>query len=143
MPYNQGEQEYKKIQVQTTNPGKLIVLLYNGAIKYLNIAKQNMETFKKYDVVNENIQKTQDIIDELLVSLDMSRGEIAEKLFNIYMYVNKLLLEANVEKDVKKIDLVLALLAQLRDAWDEISQSAGIIKENTADTPKKSINIAT
>ena len=116
-PYNQ----YKQTQITTANQGKLIVMLYDGAIKFLNIALDNMSP-KTYDVVNNNIIKAQDIITELLLSLNMDEGgEISQNLFNLYMYFKRQLLEANIKKDAEIINQVLKLLKELRDAWDQIS----------------------
>lgn len=116
-PYNQ----YKQTQITTANQGKLIVMLYDGAIKFLNIALDNMEP-KTYDVVNNNIIKAQDIITELLLSLNMEEGgEISQNLFNLYMYFKRQLLEANIRKDSEVIKHVIKLLKELRDAWDQIS----------------------
>lgn len=116
-PYNQ----YKQTQINTANQGKLIVMLYDGAIKFLNIALDNMEP-KKYDIVNNNIIKAQDIVTELLLSLNMDEGgEISRNLFSLYMYFKKQLLEANIKKDPQIITHILKLLKELRDAWDQIS----------------------
>ena len=116
-PYNQ----YKQTQITTANQGKLIVMLYDGAIKFLNIALDNMSP-KTYDVVNNNIIKAQDIITELLLSLNMDDGgEISQNLFNLYMYFKRQLLEANIRKDAEIINHILKLLKELREAWDQIS----------------------
>ncbi len=116
-PYNQ----YKQTQISTANQGKLIVMLYDGAIKFLTIALDNMSP-KSYDVVNNNIIKAQDIITELLLSLNMDEGgEISQNLFNLYMYFKRQLLEANMKKDPEIIKQVLKLLKELREAWDQIS----------------------
>jgi len=116
-PYNQ----YKQTQITTANQGKLIVMLYDGAIKFLNIAIENMDP-KTYDVVNNNIIKAQDIITELLLSLNMEEGgEISQNLFNLYMYFKRELLEANIKKDPEIVNHVLKMLKELRDAWDQIS----------------------
>jgi len=116
-PYNQ----YKQTQITTANQGKLIVMLYDGAIKFLNIALDNMSP-RTYDVVNNNIIKAQDIITELLLSLNMEEGgEISQNLFNLYMYFKRQLLEANIKKDAEIINQILKLLKELRDAWDQIS----------------------
>lgn len=118
-PYDQ----YKETQITTANQGKLIVMLYDGAIKFLNIAVENMEP-KTYDIVNQNIIKTQDIITELVFSLNMKEGgEISQNLFNLYMYFKKKLLEANIKKDVGLINEVINHMKTLRDAWDKISAS--------------------
>jgi flagellar secretion chaperone FliS len=116
-PFN----EYKKTQITTANQGKLIVMLYDGAIKFLNIAIENMDP-RTYDVANNNIIKAQDIITELLLSLNMKDGgEISQNLFNLYMYFKKALLDANIKKDAEMVRSVLKLLKELRDAWDKIS----------------------
>ncbi|MFN3245729.1 MAG: flagellar export chaperone FliS, partial [Leptonema sp. (in: bacteria)] len=75
---------YKDTEIQTADQGKLILMLYDGAIRFLNIAIDNMD-YRKYDIVNNNIIKAQDIITELMLSLNMDQGgEIAKNLFNIY-----------------------------------------------------------
>lgn len=118
-PYNQ----YKQTQITTANQGKLIVMLYDGAIKFLTIALDNMEP-KKYDIVNNNIIKAQDIVTELLLSLNMDEGgEISRNLFSLYMYFKKQLLEANIKKDPQIITHLIKLLKELRDAWDQISSN--------------------
>jgi len=118
-PYNQ----YKETQITTANQGKLIVMLYDGAIKFLNIAVENMNP-KTYDIVNSNIIKTQDIITELLISLNMKDGgEISKSLFSLYMFFKKQLLEANIKKDPEVIKNVIKMLKELRDAWDKISST--------------------
>ncbi len=116
-----GLDQYKETQVATANQGKLIVMLYDGAIKFLNIAIENMEP-KTYDIANNNILKAADIVTELLVSLNMDEGgEVSKNLFNLYMYFKKRLLEANIQKDPEIIREVLKYLKDLRDAWDKIS----------------------
>lgn len=121
LPDRKPYDEYKKTQIETANQGKLIVMLYDGAIKFLNIAIENMNP-KTYDIVNNNLIKAQDIISELLVSLNMSEGgDISKNLFNLYMYFKKELLEANIKKDAQIINNVVKLLKELRDAWDKIS----------------------
>ncbi|PKL35659.1 MAG: flagellar export chaperone FliS [Spirochaetae bacterium HGW-Spirochaetae-1] len=117
-PYNQ----YKETQVATANQGKLIVMLYDGAIKFLNIAIENMDSPKTFDIANNNIIKAQDIITELLISLNMKEGgEISQNLFNLYMYFKKQLLEANIKKDSEVLKPVLTMIKSLREAWEQIS----------------------
>ena len=96
-------------------------MLYDCAIKFLNIAVENMQP-KTYDIVNQNIIKTQDIITELLYSLNMKDGgEISQNLFNLYMYFKKRLLEANIKKDSEVLKEIITHMKNLRDAWDKIS----------------------
>ena len=116
-----GVEAYKSTEINTANQGKLIVMLYDGAIRFLNISIDHMNP-KTYDVVNTNIIKAQDIITELMLSLNMEEGgEIAQNLFNIYAYLKKRLLEANMKKDIAIIQEVIRLMDDLRSAWNEIS----------------------
>ena len=121
LPQKNPYDQYKRTEINTANQGKLIVMLYDGAIKFLNIAVENMDP-RTYDVVNTNIIKAQDIITELLLSLNMKEGgEIAKNLTSLYVYFKKQLLEANIQKSAEILKEVLALLKELRDAWDKIS----------------------
>jgi len=123
LPKNNPFDQYKETQVTTANQGKLIVMLYDGAIKFLNIAIENMDP-KTYDIANNNILKAQDIITELLLSLNMKEGgEISQNLFNLYLFFKKRLLEANIKKDSEIVKSVMKNMKDLRDAWDKISAS--------------------
>ncbi|MCP4138004.1 MAG: flagellar export chaperone FliS [bacterium] len=136
-PFNQ----YKETEVTTASQGKLIVMLYDGAIKFLNIAIDNMEP-KTYDIVNTNIIKAQDIITELLLSLNMKEGgEISNNLFNLYMYFKKRLLEANIQKDTGIIQTVVTHLRELRDAWEKISATESRTDSNMNIDRKGSFSI--
>ena len=116
-PYDQ----YKKTEISTANQGRLIVMMYDGAIKFLNIAIENIPS-KKYDVVNNNIIKAQDIVTELMLSLNMDRGgEVAQNLFNLYVYFKKRLIEANIKKEAEPLEEIIRHLKNLRDAWEQIS----------------------
>ena len=111
---------YKDTEIQTADQGKLILMLYDGAIRFLNIAIENM-TPRRYDVVNTNIIKAQDIVTELMLSLNLDQGgEIAQNLFNVYAYMKKRLLEGNIAKDAEILKEVVSHLSGLRSAWDEL-----------------------
>lgn len=113
---------YKDTEISTATQGKLIVMLYEGAIRFLKSATENLNP-KSYDKVNDQIIKSQDIITELMLSLDMEGGgDIAKNLFSIYVYMKRRLLEANIQKDKGVIDEVINLLEQLKGAWDEVAQ---------------------
>ncbi len=114
---------YKDTEILTANQGKLIVMLYEGAIRFLNNAIANMD-HRTYDVVNTNIIKAQDIITELMLALNMEEGgEVAQNLFNLYAYMKKKLLEANMAKDVDGLNEIIKHLEQLRGAWTEVAGS--------------------
>ncbi len=136
-PYNQ----YKQTQISTANQGKLIVMLYDGAIKFLNIALDNIEPMR-YDIVNTNIIKAQDIITELLLSLNMNEGgEISQNLFSLYMYFKRQLLEANMRKDPEMIKHILKLMKDMRDAWDQISATEAKADKSLNMTAKGNFSI--
>lgn len=133
-PQKNPYDKYKQTEINTANQGKLIVMLYDGAIKFLNIALENMNP-KAYDIVNTNIIKAQDIITELMISINLKDGgEISQNLFNLYMYFKKRLLEANIQKDPEIIQEVLKLLKELRAAWDKISASEARTDKINMDT---------
>jgi flagellar protein FliS len=111
-------QKYKQTKIETASPGKLVVMLYEGAVKFLAQAKDALQK-KKYDTVNDNLIRTQNIITELMLSLDMSRGEIARNLYLLYDYMNRRLIEANVKKDLKIMEEVEGMLRELLGAWEE------------------------
>ncbi|MBI3394384.1 MAG: flagellar export chaperone FliS [Spirochaetia bacterium] len=112
---------YKDTEISTANQGKLIVMLYDGAIRFLKTAMDNLHP-RSYDVVNTNIIKAQDIVTELMLSLNLEQGgEIAENLFSLYAYMKKRLLEGNIKKDQAILSEITKLLEQLRGAWDEVA----------------------
>ena len=123
MAYTNNE-DYKKYlsnQIQTANSGQLVVLLYEGAIKVINIAIDNMN-YKTYDKVNEHIIKAINILDELQKSLDMKAGEIAARLDSIYEYLLRELKKANIEKDSKILEQVKKILLDLLASWKTVAK---------------------
>ena len=113
--------EYEKNEVMTANPKELILMLYTGAIKLLEDATQYIKNYKTYDLANEKILKAQDIITELILSLDMEKGkEIAANLFSLYSFMKKELLNANIKKEVDPIQNVIKFLSELKSSWEQI-----------------------
>jgi flagellar secretion chaperone FliS len=120
-----GYDAYKSNEITTVSQGKLIVMLYDGAIRFLSIARDNVENPKKFDIVNANILKTQEIISELMSSLDMNKGgKIADDLLSLYVYFKKRLLEANMKKERDILEEVIKHFQDLKTAWEEIEKTA-------------------
>ena len=119
---------YKETQIKTANQGKLIVMLYDGAIKNLNLAIESFSnSHRKFDAMSNAILKTQDIISELMVSLDFDKGgEMSRNLFSLYTFMNNQLLNANLKKDREPIDEVKKMLMELREAWSEIARKGAV-----------------
>ncbi|HMW05620.1 MAG TPA: flagellar export chaperone FliS [Leptospiraceae bacterium] len=124
--YSSGYDAYKSNEISTMSQGKLVVMLYEGAIRFLNTAIENM-TPRKYEIVNRNVIKAQDIVTELMTSLNMEEGgKIAEDLLSLYIYMKKRMLEGNIQKDSKYLKEVVRMLTELKGSWEEIAK-----KENT------------
>ena len=141
MKANDPVQAYKEIQIKTANQIRLIVMLYDGAIRHLNLAADSFsEGFKRYDAINNHIVAAQEILSELTASLDFEKGgTLAKNLFSIYSFMNRQLMEGNLKKDKAPIVTVKKLLTDLREAWDEIANRKGLEEKGGAAT---GVNIA-
>lgn len=116
--------KYKEIDINTTNRGRIVVMLFSGAINFLKKAKQYAEDEDFYNR-GKYISKAQDIIDELNYSLDLRKGkEIARNLRSLYLFMNRFLSNANISNDTKKIDRVIEMLNSLKDAFDEVVKNS-------------------
>ncbi len=138
---NDPVQTYKEIQIKTANQIKLIVMLYDGAIRHLGLALEHFSAgHRAYDKVNTHLTAAQDIISELIASLDFTKGgALAKNLYSIYTYMNRRILDANLQKDEKPVAEVKKFLMELREAWMEISTKKGLEEKAT---PAHGVNIA-
>jgi flagellar protein FliS len=129
MGYNQAYTAYQKTNVTTASQGRLVVLLYEAAVKNLNSALSLLEEDDKIKAGNieaygKFIQKTQAIIAELECSLDMEKGgEIAQNLMSLYLFFNRELTEATFNHSAKKIQSIVKMLNDLLGAWRTASNS--------------------
>lgn len=116
--YQQGFNQYQRMQTETATPGELIVMLYQGAIRFLNKSKEH---FGQQDLegAHANLVRAQNIVIELMSSLDLSTGPLAKNLFALYDFMYRRLVEANCKKDHAAIDEVLRLLRELLPAWEQ------------------------
>ena len=119
MEATQIHKTYKQVHVETASQGKLIVMLYDAAIKRTEEAISLIET-KKLDKVNNNLIRAQDIIAELRASLNLKAGEIALNLDRLYDYIHRLLIRGNVRKEKAPLHEALKLMTVLRDTWKEL-----------------------
>ncbi len=129
MAYQNAYAAYQKTNVNTASQGRLVVLLYEGAVKNLkgalNLFDQN-DKLKPGDIEQFGIylQKTQAIITELQVSLDMEKGgDIARNLMSLYVYFNEELMDATISHNKSKIEFVLTKIDDLAGAWRTIANS--------------------
>ena len=119
---------YKETQIKTATPSRLVVMLYDGALKYLGLALEALDAHhQRYDRASEYLIRTQDIITELMVSLDFDQGrEIARNLFNLYLWMNHQLLQGNITKSCVPLEQVKKLLVELRGVWVEVADKPGL-----------------
>ncbi len=115
-----GISTYQDSTISTQSKGRLIVMLYDGAIRFLKLAIMEMEN-NNYEAKGRYINKTLDIINELNVVLDMDAGgEIATNLRQLYNFMNNRLAEANIKCDAELVREVIKLLEELNRGWKAI-----------------------
>ena len=114
---------YRQTQVNTATPGHLVVMLYDGAITFLEQAKERIQA-RDYAKKGILISQALDIIAELDGSLNVEKGgEIAQNLHKLYIYCNTRLLQANLKMDTTLVDEVIGILDSFRSAFAEISNT--------------------
>ena len=150
--YSNYQDAYKKASVNTLDQNKLIIMLYDGAIKNANFAVQYIES-GEIEKVHDSLIKTKNIVTELLATLNMDQGgEIAKNLKSLYSYMFSQLIEANMEKKSEPVLSVIDLLKELRGAWlqirekkkpeeEKVDSSGDDIKQNYQANSEKRIKI--
>lgn len=125
MAFNQANQayaEYNRNKVLTASPAELTLLLYEGAIKFCNIAIIGLEQ-NDMEKVHNNIIKLENIIEEFQATLN-HKYPVAEDFDKIYKYIYNLLVEANIKKDKELLEQALTELRGMRDTWKEVMVKA-------------------
>ncbi|MCO4783044.1 MAG: flagellar export chaperone FliS [Candidatus Cloacimonetes bacterium] len=121
VPYSNQMNQYKRMRIETASPEMLILMLYDGAIKNVNIAFGCLDDETQIETSNNALIKAQNILTELMVSLNFDiGGEIAKNLYNIYEYINYTLAQANMSKDPNQLSTVIDMLKNLRETWKEV-----------------------
>jgi len=111
--------QYQQTQIQTASPEKILIMLYDGAIQFLNKAKIAIEN-KNIEETHNNIIAAQRIITEFMNTLDLQTGgDMAKNLFSLYEYLHYRLVQANLKKDISMIDEVIDHLKDLKQTWEE------------------------
>ena len=125
--YKQHNQ-YNQVQIKTANKGKLIVMLYQGAIRFMNRALLLLEK-KDMEGKGNALIRAQDIILELLYSLDQGLldqdDELSLNLRRLYLYSYRRLVHANVHMDTEAIEEVVTLMQNLLQAWEQVILNDG------------------
>ncbi len=112
-------QRYRAVKIQTASPAQIMLMLYDGAIRFALIGKKKIEE-KDYAGKGTYIGKVQAIVSELMSSLDFSVApELCQRLEQLYLYMMERLTAANLDLDTEAIDEVVGLLKTLREGWNE------------------------
>jgi len=118
--YANANNAYMNNQVMTASRTKLVVMLYDGAIRNLKLAKLAIDE-RNIEKTNTSIIKTQRILSEFISTLNIEEGgDIAKNLMALYEYMYHRTIRANIDKDQGILDEVIGYLEELRDAWREI-----------------------
>ncbi len=128
--YSNYQNAYKKASVNTLDQTKLIIMLYDGAIKNASFAVEHMKS-GQIEKVHDCLIKTKNIVTELMATLNMDKGgDIAKNLQSLYSYMFSQLIEANMNKKTEPVVIVIDLLKELRAAWTQINSK----KKNDANS---------
>lgn len=115
---NRAHQAYQNNAVNTASGGELTLMLYNGCIKFVKQAMKDIDS-NDYEAKNRNIQKAQNIIRELLITLD-PKVEVSKQFQPLYEFMLSELTAANIENDRGKLEDVLSLVTEFRDTWKQV-----------------------
>lgn len=122
--YSTASQAYTENGILSAPPGRLVVMLYDGAARFLARAATALRNGNA-GAATEPLQRVHAILDELLATLDFEAGgEVAERLQSIYLFCKRTLIEAQLARDPEPVERVAGLLRELRDAWAEIAENA-------------------
>lgn len=121
--------QYQQSQIQTASPEQILIMLYDGAIQFLNKALRHIEE-KDIQETHNNIIAAQRIITEFMNTLDVEAGgEVCRNLYSLYEYLHYRLVQANIQKSPDMINEVLRHLKDLKATWEEAIRIAGKDKE--------------
>lgn len=114
---NNPYQQYQQNAIFTASQGELTLMLYNGTIKFCNLAIEAIEQ-KNMTKAHENIIKAENIIEELRITLD-KKYPIANEIDRLYEYIYSVLVEANIRKDIKRLEEAKHFIKEFRDTWQQ------------------------
>lgn len=118
MAVQNGYQQYERSRILTASPAELTLMLYEGAIKFANIALTAMEK-GEIEKAHNNIRRVENIIEEFQITLN-HKYAVAEDFDAVYKYLRQRLVEANIKKDTEIMEEILRHLRVMRDTWKEV-----------------------
>lgn len=128
-----SSQSYRTLAVETAGPGRLILMLFDGALRFLHAAEAGFELEdlrERNEAINNNLIRVQNIVTELQRCLDLGQGgDFARNMYALYDFMNTQLMEANMRKELEPIRTVARLLGEIRESWQEMLE-----KQSEAET---------
>ena len=116
---NPGLNAYKKNQINTASSEQLVLMLYDGARKFIKLAINSLQD-GDMESAHHNLIRSQNIVAELMCGINFEAGEIAENFLKFYKYMHSQLIQANLKKDSQYAQEVLEMIQELRSAWAQI-----------------------
>jgi flagellar protein FliS len=136
---NNAYSAYRSANVDTADQGKLIIIAYDVAIKHCKLALESFEGRENVEARTKHLFKVQDAVSELMGSLKLEVGEIAQNLYRLYDYMLRRLIAANARNERAAVEEVLAHLTSLREAWKD---AIATIRVQAGTVPAEDQNIA-
>ena len=128
--------QYQKTSIETANQGQLILMLYDGAMRFSRQAITAVET-GKIEEAHLRIVRVQQIVHELSISLNRKDGgDLAKNLSDLYEYIQHRLFQANIRKEKEILEEIIHLLETLRDAWKTVFQNSPSPKNDSGKKPE-------
>ncbi len=120
MAINNPYKTYQNNSVTTASPGELTLMLYNGCLKFIGLAKKGIQD-NDIELKNVNIQKAQNIVSELMVTLNMDM-DVSKNMMSLYDFINRRLVDGNIKNDLGAMEEAEGLIVEFRDTWKELIQ---------------------
>jgi flagellar protein FliS len=134
---SQYHNQYHKNAISTSSQGRLIIMMYEGAIKFTTMAIKSID---EGDIAGQGkyISKTHDIISELSLALDIEKGgEVALRLESLYQYTLSQLTIANIKSDRKTLENIIKILSPLNNAWEQLFHTSTNTEKGVQELPRK------
>ncbi len=130
---------YRETQVLSASPGELVVLLYDGLVRFIESGRQSIARGET-EAAHKALTRAQDIVFELMATLNME-VELSRKLYALYSFWVERLIEANLRKDATLVEPILEMAKSLRDAWSQAERSQGAKPEGSGKTKSVDVRI--
>jgi flagellar protein FliS len=135
MGYTDCYRNYKQTRIYTATQKELLVMLYDGAIRFLKNACEGVDD-GNIEKTHHSLIKAKRIIRELISTINIEQGELASNLLSLYNYIFRKIVEANVKKERRQIEECIRILSTLREGWTQVkAKSAEELRGKSSQNP--------